>query len=205
MSTSSTLGLYQLEKVGTLGRVRADRYIMKLLYYEPLYMAENKWGFHCRYFTCMGGVLSCVIKWDPSVCGEQTRYKCCWSGGFPGKKQRMKFGLVVTPIFLLGRVQPGPWRVVCSLKFHSKSLWKMGRAPKGIFIFQLIDFPGRNMLVSGEGGRLCKMIFPSPSQKWGNKTRGAYFCERFFAIFLAIFAMIATKTKFMTLSEGWKR
>ena len=120
-STSSTLGLYQLEKVGTLGRVRADRYIMKLLYYEPLYMAENKWGFHCRYFTCMGGVLSCVIKWDPSVCGEQTRYKCCWSGGFPGKKQRMKFGLVVTPIFCWEEFSLAPEELYVPWSFTAKA------------------------------------------------------------------------------------
>ena len=31
------------------------------------------------------------------------------------------------------------------------------------------------------------------------------FANGFSQFFLAIFAMIATKTKFMTLSEGWKR
>ena len=150
-------------------------------------MAENKWGSHCRYFTCMGGVFSCVI------------------GGFAGKKQRMKFWLVMTPIFLLGRVKAWPLKSCMFPEVSQQKPLKNGPGPKRNFIFQPIDFPKAKHVSFREGGRLYKMIFPNPSQKWGNKTRGAYFCERFFAIFLAIFAMIATKTKFMTLSEGWKR
>ena len=135
------LGIVSIGEGGYPWRVRADRYIMKLLYYEPLYMAENKWGFHCRYFTCMGGVLSCVIKWDPSVCGEQTRYKCCWSGGFPGKKQRMKFGLVVTPIFLLGRVKAWPLKSCMFPEVSQQKPLKNGPGPQK-------EFSSSNSLIS---------------------------------------------------------
>ena len=91
----------------------------------------------------------------------------------------------MTTFFCWEELKPGPWKVgSVPWSFTAKAAEKWA-GPQKEFHLPTHWFPkGERLLVSGEGGRLYKMIFPNPSQKWGQQKQGrAYFCERFFRNF----------------------